>query len=146
MKELILKRTYAPKGFTMGELTGFSQLIYTLEDEDRGLVDNMPLEQIQTIKVKSKTAIPMGRYIVILTFSNRFQCMMPLLVNVKGFEGIRIHKGNYAESTDGCLLVGLTKSINDKMIGRSKDAYEKIVLPELTEMLKESEVFITITY
>lgn len=57
-------------------------------------------------KVQNKTAIDAGRYEVALTFSNHFQKYLPLLLNVKCFEGIRMHGGNTAEDSEGCILVG----------------------------------------
>jgi hypothetical protein len=57
-------------------------------------------------KVAGQTAIPYGEYVVDLTFSPKYQKIMPILVAVPGFTGIRIHSGNVAEHTEGCLLVG----------------------------------------
>jgi hypothetical protein len=57
-------------------------------------------------KIKTRTAIPSGRYEVMLTFSQRFQKRLPLIVGVPDFDGIRIHGGNTVEDTEGCLLVG----------------------------------------
>lgn len=82
------------------------QRCHVLEDQDRGLAVTMPKSQIATVKVKGRTAIPTGRYKVIVTLSPRFGKPLPLLVNVPGFEGIRIHPGNYISDTDGCLLPG----------------------------------------
>lgn len=89
-----------------------------LEDEDRGLTSDMSLEQIKAIKVKGKTAIPTGRYKVVITYSQRFKKDMPLLLNVKGYEGIRIHSGNTQEDTEGCLLCGLNDKVG--MISNSR--------------------------
>ncbi len=57
-------------------------------------------------KIKNETAIDDGRYEVILSFSNRFQKYLPLLLNVPCFDGIRIHGGNTAADSEGCILVG----------------------------------------
>lgn len=58
------------------------------------------------VKVPGESAIPAGRYRVALTWSNRLQRVLPLLLDVPGFTGVRIHAGNTAADTAGCLLVG----------------------------------------
>ena len=90
-------------------------------------------------KIKGRTAIPTGRYKMVINFSNRFQKEMPLLLDVPNFEGIRIHAGNTSEDTEGCILVGFDRI--DGGIGKSRIAYE-----DLFSLLKttESEIFITI--
>ena len=71
----------------------------TLEDPDRQLEEG-------GTKIASNTAIPRGWYRLSITFSNRFQKLMPYVHDVPGFEGIRIHGGNTEENTDGCPLLG----------------------------------------
>ena len=57
-------------------------------------------------KIKGRSAIPEGRYPVVITYSPKMKQWLPLLVNVPMFSGIRIHAGNTAEDTQGCILVG----------------------------------------
>ena len=61
------------------------------------------------IKIADKTAIPKGTYKVIVNQSNRFKRLLPLLLDVPGFEGIRIHNGINETSSSGCLIVGENK-------------------------------------
>lgn len=57
-------------------------------------------------KIRGVTAIPAGEYDVAVTYSPRMKRLLPYLKNVPHFEGIRIHAGNTAKDTEGCLLVG----------------------------------------
>ena len=78
-----------------------------LEDVDRGLDSRMTLEEIRARKIHGRTAIPVGTFGAIVTHSPRFGVTLPLLLDVPGYQGVRIHAGNTAEDTEGCLLVGL---------------------------------------
>lgn len=115
--------------FSSGELSidGVFQC-WTLEDTDRGLTNSECHR-----KVWGKTAIPAGRYEVIINFSARFKKYMPLLLTVPCFEGIRIHAGNTVEQTDGCILVGKERS-SGGTISQSRAAFN-----ELMEILQEAE-------
>ena len=107
--EIRVKRTDFTDESTIGELYINDKLsMYTLEDFDRGLKDEMPIEGIKALKVHSLTAIPTGRYQLVMSFSNRFQKYLPEILNVKGFAGIRMHTGNKAADSEGCILVGKT--------------------------------------
>ena len=57
-------------------------------------------------KIWGKTAIPEGTYKVVLSPSQKFKRLMPYLLNVPHFNGIMIHPGNFANDTQGCILVG----------------------------------------
>jgi len=65
------------------------------------------------VKVKGETAIPAGRYEVIVSMSNRFKRLMPELLDVENFSGIRIHGGNRSTDTEGCLLIGANRTGQD---------------------------------
>ena len=90
----------------------------TLEDTDRGLSDIMDVEEIKKLKVYGKTAIPVGIYPVTITYSPKFKKNLPLLLNVKGYEGVRIHSGNTDKDTLGCILVGQNKEVGKVLNSR----------------------------
>ena len=98
-------------------------------------------DKVRDEKIKNITAIPYGTYEVIINFSNRFKEQMPLLLNVPNYEGVRIHEGNYAKDTEGCVLVGSTKSVN--MIGNSRVQFKKL-MTELRKATKNEKIFIEI--
>ncbi len=62
-------------------------------------------------KVYGKTAIPAGKYKVAATFSNKFKKVMTQILDVPGFEGIRIHQGITAEDSLGCILVSKRRGV-----------------------------------
>lgn len=93
---------------------------FTLEDAVREVPDT-PVDQW---KVKGETAIPVGSYTVDITFSNRFQKEMPILLAVPGFDGVRIHTGNTDADTEGCVLVGMEQQ--SESILRSRDAFNAL--------------------
>ena len=97
---------------------------------------------VRDIKIPHETAIPYGTYQVVTNYSNRFQKVMPLLLNVPGFEGVRIHNGSTDKDTDGCVLIGYNRTTN--YIYGSKRAFNDF-FPILENGLKEGKVFINIT-
>ena len=126
--KLELKRLHRTNNSTIGELyvNGVFEC-YTLEDKER------------EVKIKNETAIPKGVYIVGITLSNRFKKMLPILMNVPNFEGIRIHPGNSNHDTEGCILVGTTRSVD--FIGNSRKAFEKL----FAKMKTAKDITITIS-
>jgi hypothetical protein len=121
--KLKLYRAECGKVSTVGTLTinGVHEC-FILEDADR------LLEKDPEAKVYGKTCIPRGTYKVIITWSNRFKKELPLLVDVPGFEGIRIHPGNTHEHTEGCLLPGTSfaKEGEAHTVQNSRNAFFKL--------------------
>jgi hypothetical protein len=76
---------------------------------------------VRETKVYGATAIPVGTYRVIVDFSNHFQKDLPHVLDVPGFEGVRIHCGNTDKDTEGCILLGRTRG--EDFIGESKLAF-----------------------
>ena len=118
---------------------------FALEDTDRGLDSARP----DTIKEKQYgiTAIPTGRYRVIISYSNRFRRQLPFLLNVPGFSGIRIHPGNRHINTLGCILPGITywKDGQDFVVGTSRIASEKLQTKIAAAISRNEAVWINIT-
>ena len=110
-----------------------------LEDVDRGLDSSMTESEILKKKVKGQTAIPTGHYVINITYSPKYKRMMPLLLDVKGFSGIRIHSGNSSKDTEGCLLVGKNKKVG--MVLESRDTYQRLF--KMMEGQKEITIVIT---
>jgi len=96
--EMLLVREASEGDRTLGVLyLGRRFFCHTLED------------RVRPLKVQHETAIPEGRYQVILSMSPRFKRVLPMLLSVPGFEGIRIHPGNTANDTSGCILPGYVR-------------------------------------
>ena len=100
---------------TIGELLiDGAHFCWTLEDVDRRTENG-------GTKVYGKTCIPRGTFDVVIDFSPKYNKEMPHVLNVPQFEGVRIHSGNVAADTEGCILVGSTKSKD--FIGNSKTTF-----------------------
>lgn len=131
---LTLKRTYPKEKYTIGELYIEGEYYCdTLEDTVRE----------PDVKIAGKTAIPYGKYEVIVNRSPKFKRDLPLLLDVPNFEGIRIHRGNTDKDTSGCILVGENKQRGIVINSTEKEEY-------ITKLLKEAislgfKVFIEIT-
>lgn len=134
---LTLNRVMFSSSATLGKLyRGSDFLCYTLEDTDRKL-------ECDGEKVYGQTAIPRGTYQVVVDWSNRFNKELPRLVDVPGFEGIRIHTGNKPEDTEGCVLVG-TNIINENLIGNSRTAMLLLMAKLNAAYNKGEQVWLTV--
>ena len=85
---------------------------YTLEDKDRGLKQSDSLLFIQAKKIFGLTAIPSGFYKLTVNQSPKFKRMLPRILDIKGFDGVLLHRGNSANDSLGCILVGYKKGDN----------------------------------
>lgn len=104
--KLTIKRIALRDTYTIGNLyIDGVKFCDTLEDAVR-FCPGDTLADIKQKKIPGKTAIPAGKYKVVITMSNRFGKRMPELLNVPGYAGVRIHSGNTHVDTDGCILVG----------------------------------------
>jgi len=134
--KLVLERDVFSPDFTLGKLNVNNiRQLYTCEDETRE-IKGVPVAEW---KVAGETAIPVGTYKVIINKSNRFKKLMPLVLNVPNFEGIRIHPGNSNHDTEGCILVGKTRSKD--YISKSRKAYEIL----FAKMKLAKEITLTIS-
>lgn len=108
--EIKLIRKYYQAKYTIGRLYVNNHFFSDcLEPPSLHLTERSALGTILIAKYKGYRAIPTGRYRILITRSRRFGRWLPLLLNVKGFEGIRIHAGNKPEDTRGCILLGFNR-------------------------------------
>lgn len=106
---------------------------FTLEDEAR----------VDGVKINGATCIPAGEYKVVLDFSNRFNKIMPHILDVPKFQGVRIHAGNTDKDTEGCILVGCERGPD--AVWRSRDAFSALMVLLKAAVAKGEEIWITIT-
>lgn len=132
--ELTLNRIFLGSSATIGELLiNDKHLCDTLEDRVRS----------EGEKVYGKTAIPEGTYEVKLTHSPRFKKILPEILNVPNFSGIRIHTGNSSKDTEGCIIVGTWDGEKEDWVGSSKIAFDKLM--SLLEKATNNKEKVTIT-
>ena len=147
--EILVKRIAKKSKYTIGKMYIDGQYICdTLEDADRGLNQNMSLEEIKNKKVYGETAVPTGTYKVDMnTVSPKFKSRiwakpyggkLPRLVLVPGYDGVLIHPGNKAEDTLGCILVGENKAVGQVL--NSQVTFKKI----MSILTKGTNITITI--
>jgi hypothetical protein len=109
--KLRLERRFFGEEYTISDLmVNGDKLCEVIEDKVRDLNEDGDLNDPGEGKVFGETAIPYGTYEIDLTMSPKFQRLLPILIDVPHFTGIRIHRGNTAKDTHGCLLPGENKA------------------------------------
>jgi len=119
-------KLYATGSFLEGKKGRLIEVGYVcdiLEDKFRG-------NDLSKKKVAGETCIPEGVYEVKMTFSPRFNRLLPQLMNVPYFEGIRIHSGNTIDHTDGCLLPGINKQVGKVLDSKM---YTDIIIEKINQ-------------
>ena len=131
--ELTLTRKPSDDKRTHGDLYIDGQwACYTLEDVVRPDGE----------KVNGETAIPGGRYQIVVNQSSRFKRQLPLLCRVPNFSGVRIHAGNSEIDTEGCILVGQGRELTS--ITRSRAALEDLMTEIEGALQANEQVWITV--
>jgi hypothetical protein len=131
MEVMRLKRTTFTGKSTMGELylPDGSFACHTLEDV------------VRDYKIPKQTAIPEGKYEVIVGWSNRFQRLMPRLLDVPFYKGILIHSGNTPSHSEGCILVG--RKAGEDAIFESIPAFDTL-FPIIRKLAEKGKLFIDV--
>lgn len=116
-----VQRTWCGEKCTIGTVSLDGKFeAFSLEDRVREVAGKPVAEW----KIPGETAIPKGVYNLVVTPSQRFKRDLPLLEGVDGFSGIRIHPGNTAADTEGCILVGAAKGPD--YVSHSREAFEAL--------------------
>lgn len=141
MLRLRIERAWKKDSYTVGRFfVNDVRFCESLEDKDRGLTDKWSAAAIKLSKVFGKTAIPAGTYRVILSQSTKFWSrswcqkyngLVPEIIEVKGFTGVRIHPGNTAADTEGCPLLGdnKKKGMVVNSVKRYCELMDKYIMP-----------------
>ena len=126
--ELILERIAKRKTYTIGRLYIRRQVMdeYLTGTEDDYFCDTLEPTwrdyEHGAYKVKGRSAIPEGRYAVVISYSPKFKAWLPILLGGPEFnrkwQGIRIHAGNTSEDTEGCILVGKNREVGKVLDSR----------------------------
>lgn len=152
--ELTLERRYKKTEYTIGILSVDGKYFCeTVEDKDRGLSSDMPVNKIRRAKVPNKTAIPTGRYKIDMNtvsprfrlryWATRYNGIVPRLLSVPCWSGVLIHVGATADSSAGCVIVGQNK-IKGGVV-RSAETFYKLMDEYLIPARQRGEeIWITI--
>lgn len=132
--KLLLKRVALRDKYTIGKL--FIDGVYfcdVIEDKVIDLDKSGKFDGKEK-KVYGESAIPYGIYKVVITLSARFKRFLPQILDVSHFDGIRIHSGNTAQDSHGCLIVGENKEVGRVINSR---IYEKKLIEKLRSAKEE---------
>lgn len=131
--EILVERKWLKPTYTIGifSING-KKFCDTLEDKVRDYNKDGDLDDPGETKVYGETAIPYGKYKVILSYSPKFKRIMPRVLNVKHFDGILIHNGVTNKNTLGCILIG-----DNSEVGKLSNG--KFYLEKLIKLLEETE-------
>ena len=126
--ELLLTRIAKKKTYTIGRLSILEEVVdeYSTGTAERYFCDTLEPTwrdyKNGAYKVKGRSAIPEGRYAVVISFSPKFGAWLPILLGGPEFnrkwQGIRIHAGNTAKDTEGCILVGKNREVGKVLDSR----------------------------
>ena len=126
--ELLLTRIAKKKTYTIGRLCILEEVIdeYSTGTAERYFCDTLEPTWRDyangAYKVKGRSAIPEGRYAVVISYSPKFKQWLPILLGGPEFnrkwQGIRIHAGNSSEDTEGCILVGKNREVGKVLDSR----------------------------
>lgn len=143
MLHFTLIRKYRKEAYTIGQLfENGAFLCNTIEDRDRGLNNNMSASAILKIKVPGETAIPTGTYRLDVNESPKFKRDLIEIVGVPGYSGVRIHKGNTAQDSAGCVIPGINTE-KGKVTDSTK--YEEMLTRKVKAAIaKNDDCFLTI--
>jgi hypothetical protein len=140
---LFVERRFFAENYTIGKLmVGEEYFCDTLEDKVRDYNEDGDLDEPEEGKVSGETAIPYGRYRMILKRSPKFKRDLPCILNVNDFTNILIHAGNGDNDTSGCILVGENKIKGHLM--RSRYWETKLVELLKTYLIYGKELYINI--
>ena len=119
---IIVERAWKKDTYTIGKLIiDGKRICETIEDKDRGLTDNMSVDEIKKKKVYGETAIPAGTYTISMTiispkfksraWAKKYGGIVPRILNVKGFDGVLLHPMNTAKDSYGCIGMGRNTAV-----------------------------------
>lgn len=135
--EITLDRAWKKDGYTISRLfINGERVCEALEDTDRGLKQSMSLDEIKKLKIYGKTAIPSGRYKVVMSYSPKFKKVLPEVLDIVGYSNVRIHAGNTAKDTLGCILPGLNVRKGAVLYSTK---WTNVIISEISSAIKRGE-------